>query len=100
MVMREGDEVLVTTGETDPRAVFDAVWDKLLPAFQESAGANDPGTSADLKKRLAALSLRLPDGQTDAPMARKVSGKVYSMMENELGIRQVSLSFEGRRGVF
>jgi CubicO group peptidase (beta-lactamase class C family) len=92
IVVPELDAVVaITSGVRDMQRVMNLVWDKLLPAMQEAALAEDSASRRKLEAKLANLTVWLPSGQPTAPLAARVSGKWYEFPENDRGIRAVAL---------
>jgi CubicO group peptidase (beta-lactamase class C family) len=85
--------VAITSGVRDMQAVMNLVWDKLLPAMQPHAVAENAGAQRALKARLASLVVRVAPGKPTSPIASKVSGRWYQLPDNERGMRAVSLDF-------
>src|SRR5262249_49390989 len=77
IVMPAQEAVLaVTSGVGDMQAVMVAAWDHLLPAMQPNAQPKSE-TNAELQDRLDTLTIRPPDGKSNAPTAKRISGKTY-----------------------
>ena len=98
IVMPELDAVIaITAGTRDLQGVLNLVWAKLLPALQAKvtgAWAADEKAQADLKTKLAGLSLKLPvmvPGGGPA-MAAKVAGKRFVFPKNLLAVESVQLT--------
>jgi len=85
--------VAITSGVRDMQAVMNLVWDKLLPAMQPHAVAENAAAQRALKTRLASLVVRVAPGQSTSPIASKVSGRWYQLPDNDRGMRAVSLDF-------
>jgi CubicO group peptidase (beta-lactamase class C family) len=85
--------VAITSGVRDMQAVMNLVWDKLLPAMQPHAVAENAGAQRALKAKLASLVVKVAPGQATSPIASKVSGRWYQLPDNERGMRAVSLDF-------
>jgi CubicO group peptidase (beta-lactamase class C family) len=94
IVMPDQDAVVAITSETsDMQGELNLVWNHLLPAMQGKSLPADLPANAVLRSRLSALALRPPTGQTTSPEAGRVSGKVYELEYNDLGIRRLTLEF-------
>lgn len=94
LVLPEQDAVVaITSGVRDMGAVMNLVWEHLLPAMEPQPLPQDDAASRKLEERLAALTLRLPQGQASSPLALEVSGKWYEFAPNERGILALSLDF-------
>lgn len=94
LVLPEEDAVVaITSGVRDMGSVMNLVWEHLLPAMQEQPLPPDSAASAQLQEKLAALTMRLPEGQATTPLASEVSGRWYEFGENERGIQALALDF-------
>jgi CubicO group peptidase (beta-lactamase class C family) len=92
IVVPELDAVVaITSGVRDMQAVMNLVWDKLLPAMKAKPLPEDAASWKGLRAKLANLTVHLPEGQTSAPAAARVSGKWYEFPANDRGIQAVSL---------
>ncbi|MGD0094576.1 MAG: serine hydrolase [Planctomycetota bacterium] len=101
LVLPKQDAVLAITAETnDLQAVLNAVWEHLLTAMQADPLPSDSKASAQLKDKLASLSLPFPAGQPTSPQAARVNKQTYAIADNTLGVRSVSLAFHGDKCVF
>jgi hypothetical protein len=90
--MPEVDAVVaITSGVRDMQSVMNLVWDKLLPAFQPSALAENPAGRRALEAKLSTLSVRVPTGRPTAALASRVSGHWYELPQNARGLRAVAL---------
>lgn len=97
LVLPEQDAVVaITSGVKDMQAVLNLVWDKLLPAFQPGRLPPNRADRARLAARLAGLTLHLPPGRPESPMASKVLGRKFSFPANEQKLESVAI--EGRAG--
>jgi len=98
IVMPPQDAVLaITAGVGDMQAVMNAVWDHLLPAMQSDTASASSGAELELKRKLEALTVRLPEGQPTSPAARRVSGRPCRFEANEEKIASATLTFKGSR---
>ena len=96
LILPEDDAVVaITSGVRDMQAVMNLVWDKLLPAMQPHAVAENAAAQRALKAKLASLVVKVAPGQASSPIASKVSGRWYQLPENDRGMRAVSLDFTG-----
>lgn len=96
IVMPELDAVLaITSGVGDMQAVLTQVWEHLLPAMQSSTL---PSSEAEgtLKRQLASLSVRPPEGKVTSPTAKRVSGKTYRFEANDQKIQSLTLRADGK----
>lgn len=100
VVMPEQDAVLATTaGLQDMQAVLNLVWERLLPAMQPGALAEDQAALAQLTEKLANLALLPQTGNASSPMAARVAGKTFRMDDNELQIKAMRFDFDGERSI-
>ena len=101
IIMPELDAVIaITAGTKDLQGVLIVVWAKLLPALQAKVAgalAADETAQANLRTKLAGLSLKLPmPVPGGAPtMAVKVAGKRYVFPKNLLAVENVRLTPSG-----
>ncbi len=101
IVMPEQDAVLAITGGVDVfemQKPLNLVWDILLPAMGSAPLPDDPASQRRLTEKLASLACPLVTGQPDSPTARQVSGKMYQVDANALGLEEVTLNFDDSMG--
>jgi CubicO group peptidase (beta-lactamase class C family) len=92
LVMPEQDAVVaITSGTRDMQLVLNLIWDKLLPAFQQSPLPQNSEEQKKLKDTLASLTLRTPEGSATSPMASKFSGKEFRFPANNQKLEAVKL---------
>ena len=92
VVLPEHDAVVaMTSGTKDLQGVLNLVWEHLLPGMKPAALPADETLHDRLARKLASLSLRPPAGKPTSPNARRVSGRVYELPENEDGIESVGV---------
>jgi CubicO group peptidase (beta-lactamase class C family) len=95
LVLPEQDAVIVMTSENkNMQGQLDLVWQHLLPAFE----AKKP-QPADLS-RLKKLKLPFPKGKTSSPEAERITGKIYKLEKNDLGLTEVAFSQEKGQWIF
>jgi CubicO group peptidase (beta-lactamase class C family) len=91
IVMPDQDAVIVMTGESnDLQGELDLVWEHLLPAMKNQTLPADHPAQIQLRDTLSSLALAMPKGQPSSPTASRVSGKVFKLETNELGLQSVS----------
>jgi CubicO group peptidase (beta-lactamase class C family) len=95
IVFPDHDAVIAITSETaNMQDELNLVYKHLLPALQKgvdpSAGTGDYDA---LKKKLAALSLPVPQKVTDSTYVKPTAGRVYKFEKNENQVQSVSFSF-------
>ena len=94
VVMPAQDAVLaITSGLRNMQSVLDLVWEHVLPALGSAPLAADPAAERALTERLAALRLPTPKGERISAVANEVSGKTFTLDDNEYGIRAVTFDF-------
>jgi hypothetical protein len=94
VVMPDQDAVIVMTGESNNlQGELDLVWEHLLPAMKEAPLPADPQSEARLQQTSASLALAMPGGQLSSPAASRVSGKVFKIETNDLGLQSASFVF-------
>ena len=94
IVLPEKDAVIaINSGVRDMQAVMDKVWEHLLPAMEPVALPDNPQALAELREKLAALTLPLPEGQPTSPAATHCSGQTYLLENNELNLKSVAVTF-------
>jgi len=90
--------IAITSGTKDMQNVMNLIWDKLLPAFGAGPLPEDAGSQKQLKEKLAALSLRFPEGQAASPIANKISGQKYGFAPNDRKLEWAALETNGAGG--
>src|ERR1035438_8061182 len=96
VVMPEFDAVIaITAGLTVLESVLNVVWDRILPAFEETALPANRESDRRLMEKLASLSLATQAGQPGSPMAERIAGRRYVLPENPQQIE--SIQFEAPR---
>lgn len=91
IVMPEQDAVIaITSGTKDMQMVLNHVWEKLLPAFQGSALAEDIMAETKLKDRLATLIIPMPSGSASSQRMDTLVGKRFDFEKNSQELDQVS----------
>jgi len=92
LVMPDQDAVVaITSGTRDMQLVLNLIWDKLLPAFQQSPLPENRDEEKRLKDTLASLTLRMPEGGASSPIAAKLSGKEFRFPANNQKLESVKL---------
>jgi CubicO group peptidase (beta-lactamase class C family) len=93
IVMPEFDAVLaITSGDDQLQSILDFVWERILPAFKDSALPADPESDRRLSEKLASLTLRTQNGEATSPAVSKIVEKRFVFPENEQQIE--SIEFE------
>lgn len=93
LVLPKEDTVIAMTSESaDLQGILNQVWTHVLPALQ--AGKLTAGsTDAALKQKLASLALPIPAVQSTSPVATSIDGKLFTMADNTMQVKSVSLNF-------
>lgn len=87
--------VTITAGTSDTSGLLDAVWEVLIPAIDANAIEPDTSIQQALRRRSDALAITQIEGKESAPLANSVSGSLYQLAENTLGLESVQFAFEG-----
>jgi hypothetical protein len=96
VVLPEQDAVIaITSGLRDMQAVLNLVWDKLLPAMKPTTLGSNKAAEAELRKQLAALTIRLPTG---AGKPSESVGKRFVFEANERKIEAATLTAADEKG--
>jgi hypothetical protein len=94
-VLPEQDAVLVfTAGLEDMQAVLNLVWKHLLPAMQPDPLPEDLTAFQALTHKLDGLSLVPEKSAIEGAAAHQVSGKAYTLAENDYSLKTVSFDFD------
>ncbi len=94
LIMPEQDAVIAITAETpDMQDELNLVWKYLLPAFNKDRLAPNKKMAASLERKLSSLALPLPEKNTTSPAAPSISGKTFTIEENENDIKSLSVRF-------
>lgn len=94
VVLPEQDAVVaITSGLGDMQAVLNSIWNQLLPGIVGKSPVESG--AADLKRRLAALTVPVPAGTHDSSTAKRVSGKTYRFDANDEKLETAVLTFRG-----
>lgn len=94
VVLPEHDAVLaITSGTQDMQRILDAAWDHLLPAFRDEPLLPDREGQAALDERLSSLALPVVQGAGSSGTAGDVSGKMWMLDGNALGVERITFEF-------
>lgn len=95
VVLPEQEAVLaITSGVGDMQAVLNVVWEQLLPAMTTKPATREP---AELKHRLASLSVRHPEGKSEPAIAKRISGRTFRFETNGQQLQALTPTFRGNR---
>jgi Beta-lactamase len=86
--------VVLTSGATNTQEELDMVWDHLLPAMQDKPLPVDKKTSAELAKKIAALSGQKTSSAGPSALMKRISGKRIEVAQNEAGVKGLSIYFK------
>lgn len=94
IVMPDEDAVVAITCQTsDMQGELNLVWDHVLPGIKDASLPPAPDLQRELRRRMAALALPLAQGQLFSLNQNRVSGHIYTLEPNDLGLKTVSFKF-------
>ena len=94
VVMPESGLVVATTGRKN--YPFEAMLDLVsATAKSETALPPNPGGVAVLERRLAGIAMETPKASIPSSLAQTLSGKTYRLDNNNLGLKEFTLHFDG-----
>ena len=97
LVMPEQDAVIaITSGTRDMQGVLNLIWEKLLPALQNSPLPANDDARMELQRTLSSLVLPMPQGTAASPLAANLSGKKFIFPANDQKLEAVT--FESAAG--
>jgi CubicO group peptidase (beta-lactamase class C family) len=85
--------VVLTSAATNTQEELDMVWDHLLPAMQDKPLPVDKKASAELAKKIAALSGPKTSSAGPSALMKRISGKRIEVAQNEAGVKALNISF-------
>ncbi len=92
LVLPDQDAVVaINSGVKDMQAVLNAVWDKLLPAFQAQPLATNPEAAKQLQDRLAHLGVSPARGAATSAQVRGFLNRKYVFAANERNLQSLTL---------
>ena len=98
VVMPEQEAVFAaTSGTMQLQGVLELVWEHLLPALGAEALPADREANEALAGRLAGLALPTPQGAATSSLAAQLTGRTFTIAENEGGIETVAYDFAADR---
>lgn len=99
VVMPEQDAVLaITSGVKDMQGVLNIVWDKLLPAMKPKALKADAANLTKLQNKLAALTVRRPEGSGISLFGGQIIGRRFYFPDNEQKLEALWLEGDAHGG--
>ena len=86
--------MVAITGESfDLQGSMNLVWSHLLPAIRDTALPADDQARNMLQKKLKNLSLDPPKISSTSPVAARISGKTFTLDNNEFKAKTISFRF-------
>jgi CubicO group peptidase (beta-lactamase class C family) len=99
-VLPQYDAVLaLTSGTSDMHGVMENVWKHVLPALGERPLPANAAAHAELKQKLASLSLPVQQGSRTSARAAALSEQTYQCEPNELTLESVRLAFSAEEAL-
>lgn len=93
LILPDQDAVIAITSETgNMQDELNLVWKYLLPAIGKNKIQSDSTDGALLKRKLASLSLPVPQKSTASPLATDINGKTYAIDTNSRHLETVSFN--------
>ncbi len=93
--------MVVTSESADKEATMHTVWDHVYPALTDNAVLPPNAAEHDLlQQELKTLVLKPPMFNTQSAGAAALSGKKYTLDQNEFNTKAVSFRFVGDKTVF
>ncbi len=100
IVLPRQDAVIAMTSMTpDMQGLLNLVWEHLLPGMSDGA-ALDPLAVSRLSGEVGSLGLPVPKGSAGSASAARLRNKQFDLEQNALGLRSMSLRFDGQSSVF
>ena len=94
LVMPEQNAVIAIHSESpNMQGELDLVWKHLLPAMQENPLPTDTKSELELRMKLRSLAIVPPQRQRNSPLAANISGKTFTVEQNENGVEWVRFNF-------
>lgn len=90
--------VAITAGVRDMQAVLNLIWGELLPAMKTGELPEAAEEGRKLKERLAALTIRHPEGGPGGSAAAKFLGVRHEFPANDSKIEALALEWRGEHG--
>ncbi len=89
-----------TQGRSDSKAlIFHRLWTEIIEKLDTETDS-DPNIYPNLLARCQNLTLPSVVGKSASPLAERISGVIYRMENNAMGIDELSLSLAGDEGTF
>jgi len=91
IVLPQQEAVVATmSGATNLQRLLELVWERLLPAFGDTAVPADPDTAETLAARLSSLKMPTPTGAPTSPVAAELAGRTFRLDPNADGIETLA----------
>jgi CubicO group peptidase (beta-lactamase class C family) len=90
----QGAVIAITSGSDDLQGILNMVWEHLLPAMKASSLPPDESGLEQMNQKLEQLSIAYVEGDPDSPMAAGISGKTFTLEQNDRAIQSISFNFE------
>ena len=95
IIMPDEDAVIAITAETpDMQDEINLVWQYLLTAMHKGKLNANASKTASLKQKLSSLALPLPAKTSASPVEKNISGKTFSIAQNDNHIKTMSFQFK------
>ncbi len=103
MIDKKHDFIFVCTSDTQGDADgyvpnFEEVFNKVIDHLADGPIERDDMAYAELSELLDSLSVNVPFGEKSSPMAKDVSGSVFELSENPMGIESFEINFTDEGG--
>ncbi len=101
----EEDFLFVCTGYSQDipyyaKLIFDTVHTEIVENLSDTPLPENKPLQEELEQTVANLSMLLPKGEVESPLQQEINGEEYVLEKNDMGIRNMSLSWDGDRGIF
>ncbi len=94
LIIPEKDAIVVfTANSNDMWGELDMAWKYLYPAMENDPLPADEASVAQMKQRLASLALPLPPKNSNEAITSKISGKTFTLAENNRSIKSLTFQF-------
>ena len=94
VMMPEQNAVVAITSESfDLQGSMNLIWKNLWPAFNTMAQPKNPSAQPSLPARLGKLAITLPQANKTSPIASRISGKKFSLRQNDFNTQSVAFTF-------
>jgi hypothetical protein len=95
LIIPEKDAVVVfTANSNDMWGELDMAWKYLYPAMEDDPLPDDEGSASLVEQRLASLALPVPPKVSNEEITSKISGKTFTLSENNRHIQSLTFQFK------